>query len=192
VAIREALLCDTLPPVPAVAMNASVQMSPTATTREQTEALTETPGFEYDGGPPRPCPTCHATMINPLGFATENFDSLGRTRTAELLFDAFGNIVGQKAVNTVSVPQVILDGQHLQVSQGAGDLTQMMIASGLVSACFAQSYFEYAFGRIFTITSPAPDQAVVQALTAQTHTGTMKSVFESIVSQPAFLEKSFQ
>ena len=31
--------------------------------------------------------------INPLGFATENFDSLGRTRTAEKLFDEFGNIV---------------------------------------------------------------------------------------------------
>jgi hypothetical protein len=192
VALREALLCRTLPPVPAVGMNVAVPMGPTMTTREQTEALTETPGTLFDGGPPRPCPSCHGNMINPLGYATENFDALGRTRTEEKLFDAFGNVIGTKPVSTVSIPQVILDGKHRETSQGAGDLTAMMVSSGLVSACFAQKYFEYAFGRIFTSASPAGDQAIVQALGALAGTGTMKSVLEATVSHPAFRQKSFQ
>ena len=52
------------------------------TTREVVEALTEMPGTT--------CAGCHATLINPLGFATENFDALGRFRTEQRLFDATG------------------------------------------------------------------------------------------------------
>ena len=40
--------------------------------------------------------TCHGTSINPLGFATESFDALGRFRSVQALFDASGNQTGTR------------------------------------------------------------------------------------------------
>ena len=62
-----------------------------------------------------------------------------------------------------------------------------------MTSCFAQNYFEFAFRRVFTSgTSPAADQAVVNALSATAKASTMLDVFKSVVSQPAFLNKSFE
>ena len=63
------------------------------TTRESVEELTEMPGTV--------CAGCHLTAINPLGFATEGFDALGRFRTSQRLFDAAGVETGTKPVNTI-------------------------------------------------------------------------------------------
>ncbi|MFP2923924.1 DUF1592 domain-containing protein [Pyxidicoccus sp. 3LG] len=72
--IRNALLCGSIPPPPAEAMMTRVELSPELTTREVVERLTETQGS---------CPSCHRTRLNPLGFVTENFDALGRFRSAQ-------------------------------------------------------------------------------------------------------------
>jgi hypothetical protein len=69
--LRRYLLCDTLGPPPAAAAGAHVSVSTTMTTRQATTALTSN----------APCSGCHPTWINPLGFATEDFDGLGRYRT---------------------------------------------------------------------------------------------------------------
>ncbi len=176
VALREALLCDTLGAPPAAAANASVTLSPTQTTREQTEALTSPPL----------CAGCHATLINPLGFATENFDALGRARTSQTLFDRFGNVIGSKPVETVTIPQI--KPGDATASRGAGDLTQMMLSSGKVAACFATNYFRYVFGRLET----PEDAPVIASLAAQTTGGPLTGAMKSVVTQPAFLTKSFR
>jgi Protein of unknown function (DUF1592)/Protein of unknown function (DUF1588) len=191
VGIRLALLCYPLQPPPAVAMGKAVLMSPTQTTRQQTEALTQSG---------QPCVSCHGLFINPLGFATENFDALGRSRTTEDLFDNFGNIVAKKPVDTESIPQVVPG--DMTPSTGAGDLTKQLVASGLVGTCFAQNYFEYTFGRLYesptqassdqTSPNPEADQATVAAIAAVANKSSMLDAFESIVSQPEFLQKSFQ
>ncbi len=176
VGLREALLCDTLGRPPAAAANASVTLSPTQTTREQTEALTSPPL----------CAGCHATLINPLGFATENFDALGRARTRETLFDRFGNMIGTKPIDTVTIPQ-IRQGDTT-ASRGAGDLTRLMMSSGKVAACFATNYFRYVFGRLET----PEDAPVIASLVAQTTGGALAGAMKSVVTQPAFLTKSFR
>jgi hypothetical protein len=51
------------------------ELSPDATTREVVEGLTEQEGTA--------CAGCHAVLINPLGYATENFDAVGRFRTEQ-------------------------------------------------------------------------------------------------------------
>ena len=190
VSIREGLLCYPLPAPPANAANTPLPQVPTDTTRQETELLTASPKCNY----------CHAPFINPLGFATENFDSLGRSRTAEDLFDNFGNIVGQKPVDTESVPQVSVG--NMEVSMGAADVTKQMIASGLVTTCFAQNYFEFALGRLYIspltagayglAVSPPADQAAVAAIATAANQGTLLEAIASVVSQPEFLEKSFQ
>ena len=69
--IRNTLLCEPIEPPPGNAAATPIETDGTLTTREAIEALTETNPA---------CAGCHATLINPLGFATENFDSLGRER----------------------------------------------------------------------------------------------------------------
>ena len=56
---------DAVPPLPAIA--------PNSTNRQRVEQLTS----------PAPCNSCHDASINPLGFAFENLDGLGRFRTQE-------------------------------------------------------------------------------------------------------------
>jgi len=72
------------PPQEAVAPLAA-DLHPELTTRQRVDLQTR----------PVACQTCH-TMINPLGFALEDFDAIGRARTAEVrggreqLIDASG------------------------------------------------------------------------------------------------------
>lgn len=70
--ISHVLLCKVLPPP---AMNASpVPVSETKTNRQRVEAHT---GKGTCGA------GCHATLINPLGYAFESFDAMGRYRTKD-------------------------------------------------------------------------------------------------------------
>ena len=103
-------------------------------------------------------------------------------------------------VDTESIPQVVPG--DMTPSTGAGDLTTQLVASGLVGTCFAQNYFEYTFGRLYesptqassdqTSPNPEADQATVAAIAAVANKSSMLDAFESIVSQPEFLQKSFQ
>jgi hypothetical protein len=135
--IRKTMLCDTIPPPPAGANAMPPELKPGMTTRESVEALTEVPGSV--------CITCHGTAINPLGFATEDFDALGRFRTAQTLFDANGNITGTKAVNTTTVPQVSY-GDPATISS-PGELMNLMAASSKIEACLARNFFRYTYAR---------------------------------------------
>lgn len=135
--IRKALLCDEIPPPPNNAAAMAPPPGPTQTTREFVEQLTEKPGTA--------CAACHANLINPLGFATEDYDALGRHRTAQKLYDDAGNLVGEKAVSTKSVPKIETD--DLRESEGAADLTKLLLESGKVQSCFARQWFRFTFVR---------------------------------------------
>lgn len=137
VLIREVLLCDKLPPPPANAFGKLPDLSGEKTTRELVEAVTQATGSN--------CASCHTGNINPLGFATENFDALGRKRAQQDLYDANGKVVASKPVKTDSIPGVWLTDST--PSAGAGDLTSQLIASGKVEACFARQWVRYAEAR---------------------------------------------
>src|SRR6185436_11071406 len=135
--IRKNILCDKIPPPPAGANAKPPELGPNMTTRESVEAITEMPGTI--------CVSCHGVAINPLGFATEDFDSLARFRTTQRLFDAAGAEMGTKPVNTMSVPQVVY-GDQTAVSTPA-ELMSLMAGSGKVEACLARNFFRYTYGR---------------------------------------------
>jgi hypothetical protein len=137
VTIRQDLLCESLPPPPPGASSVPVDPSPDATTRERVELVTQSAGSTCSG--------CHMSRINPLGFATEAFDGLGRERTAEVIFDDAGNKVAERPVRTDSVPQV-LPGD-VAPSGGAADVARLLDESGHVHSCFARMSFRFSFGR---------------------------------------------
>jgi hypothetical protein len=137
VLIRERLLCDELGAPPPDSFGKLPDLSGEKSTRELVEAITQVPGSA--------CATCHATQINPLGFATENFDSLGRLRKTQDLYDANGKVLTSKPIDTGSVPRLWM--QDTTPSTGAADLTSMLVDSGKVEACFAREYVRYAVAR---------------------------------------------
>jgi hypothetical protein len=135
--IRKRLLCDEVPPPPGNANNFPPQLSPDLTTREVVEKLAEQPDSS--------CASCHTYRIDPLGFATENYDALGRLRSEQRLFSAGGAEVRRKPVNTRAVPRVSLHDDT--PVEGAPELLGLILASGKGEACFARQYVRFIFGR---------------------------------------------
>ncbi|MDB4984861.1 MAG: hypothetical protein JWN04_39 [Myxococcaceae bacterium] len=135
--VRTRILCDRVPPPPANATTIPAELTSTMTTRKVVETLTEQPGST--------CASCHATLINPLGFATENYDALGRIRAAEVLYSAEGNAAGEQPVLTASTPRVWSDDDT--TSTGAADVAELILHSGKAEACFARQYIRFAYGR---------------------------------------------
>jgi len=82
------------------------------------------------------CQSCHK-LIDPVGFALENYDAVGQYRTTEnnVTIDASGKI--PSATETVT---------------GAVQLAQQLADSELVQQCFAQHWVEYGYGRTLSST----------------------------------------
>ena len=91
------------------------------------EAITEQPGTA--------CASCHATLLNPIGFATENIDALGRLRSTQTLYDEAGKVTGTVPVDTRARPQVV----H-------GDLEEVSGVAGLARKIVEMRIFDDAQG----------------------------------------------
>lgn len=137
VRIRRTLLCDELAPPPPGVAAVPPERRPDQTTRQAIETLTEQPGIV--------CASCHALAINPLGFAFEGFDSLGRARSEQASLGSDGTRLGVLPVDTVTVPRVTAGDER--VSTGPVDLVQLLLQSGKLEACLARNYFRFTFGR---------------------------------------------
>mgnify|MGYP000001376857 CR=1 FL=1 len=135
--MRQSWLCDQIPPPDPGATN-TPQDTVNRSTREAVELITEQDGTT--------CKSCHLTLTNHIGFATESFDGLGRYRTQEMVFDAGKNGNGTVPVNTTAIPQIISDDMT-EVTGPAG-LMKLVRDSGKVEACFAKHYFRYTFARL--------------------------------------------
>jgi hypothetical protein len=105
-----------IPPVPA--------LKPNQTNRERFAELTK----------PAPCNSCHETLINPLGFAFENYDAIGQWRDMDN-----GKPVDASAMYA-------LDGTNVPYSN-AVELAQLLAESKTVHRCYSDRWLEYALGR---------------------------------------------
>jgi hypothetical protein len=181
--MRTDILCDSIPPPPPGANAKPPDLGPNMTTRESVEAITEMPGTV--------CLGCHGPVINPLGFATEGFDSLGRFRTAQRLFDASGAETGTKPVNTMTVPQVVY-GDQTAVATPA-ELMALMLASGKVEACLARNFFRYTYGRWEdTTTDGCALEDMRTALAGGGAGGTLADLAAAAVKTAQFKRRTFQ
>jgi hypothetical protein len=118
---------------------------------------------------------CHPTKINPLGFAFENYDPLGRYRTTD------------NGVTVDSTGTYTLDGKA-QTFSNALDLVQLMSDSVAAHRCYASHWLSYLYGRPVT----SSDDAVLDDLAARSRISDMSTqdVIRSLVQGESFLTRS--
>lgn len=129
--VMEYVLCESVGDPPA---NAPTNVSESQlagqlnSTRTRYENLTQQTGTT--------CAGCH-NKVNPYGFALEGYDSLGRKRAFETIFNTSnGQVLGEVQVNTNTSAKInmstasnkIIDAADLAVGLGSSDMAIMCLA----------------------------------------------------------------
>jgi hypothetical protein len=177
--LRHGILCDDLGDPPPGANAMPPKLEPGMTTRESVEAITEMRGTI--------CASCHQAYINPLGFATEDFDALGRFRSEQVLFDDSGQETGTKAIDTSTIPHVNLDDET--PIAGVADLMELMRASGKVEACLARNFFRFTYARW---DDPSADACALEPVRQAVANGKLKDLLSATVLTDSFKRRAFQ
>jgi hypothetical protein len=148
-----------IPPLPA-------QMGAT-TNRELIEAFTEQPGTI--------CQSCHAKLINPLGFAFESYDAMGQFRTTD----------SGRPVNATG-HYAFAEGER--AFDGAVELMGIIAGGRQVHECYSRRLFEYLYGREAALTTG--DGALVQEVGRRSRgSASIKAMILDLVSTDAFLAR---
>jgi hypothetical protein len=163
--ISHRLLCSTLTPPPGTipALPAPVQGQ---TTRERVTGHTGA-GTCGEG--------CHSVIINPLGFAFENFDAIGQTRTMD----------NGKPVDTHDFYEL---ATGLVEFAGAPELMGILAGSPEAHSCYARNLAEYALSRDMD----EADRPLVNELaqTSMGATGSIKAMLLATVQNPMFMVRT--
>lgn len=168
--LRRVLCREISPPanLPAEAL-ALPPPDPTRSTRQRFEAKTS----------PGECMGCHAT-INPLGFALEAYDALGRYQTQERIFGDDGALLAEVPVKLEV--ELVLDGQRRPVA-GPVELSRALAESPEARECFARQYFRFSHRRH----ESAEDACVLEALSTPSVTGEpMRDTLRRVARLPSF------
>lgn len=154
--VRETLLCQGIPAPPPDVNTTLPDTSEAATTRDRLDLHSTEPS----------CAACHSLM-DPIGLALENFDTIGAYRSEDNgePIDASGE----------------LDGV---VYSNAAGLADALAAHPRVPECFSRVVFRYAWGRVET----NADDALVTALIArfQTNSFQVKELLRGAALAPEF------
>lgn len=164
VEINRVILCARLQP-PAGVIPALPTIEPGQTNRERVNAHT---------GPGTCGAGCHATIINPIGFAFENFDAVGQLREVD----------NGKPVDTAG-EYSFADG--LKSFGNATELMQLIAQSPQAHACFAEHLMQFGLGRDLV----EDDRALVEQLEASSlaDATSTKELLLAIVSAPSFSQR---
>ena len=150
------------------------------TTREAVEEATKS---ETD------CQGCHHLM-NPLGFASENYDPLGRFRDKELRFaDNSGEVINELAIDTSVQPQ-LLDGDA-ETAADAIEMSSQLAASGKAHTCLVRNYFQYVTGREGDAEADGCDMVSLREELTQSG-GSIRAMLETSVMQDSFRRRKVQ
>ncbi len=162
--IATRLLCLTLPP-PDPNADLVIEVTPGMTNRQRVETTTGK-GTCGEG--------CHSILLNPLGYAFENYDAVGKYRTTDQ-----GLPVDASATYT-------LDGQTQTFSNGV-ELSHLLADAKQTHKCYAQNLMKYLHGRTLT-----PDDEAIVDYYARLSRADMLSVRDmmlEVVTSDAFLSR---
>ncbi|MDZ4695763.1 MAG: DUF1592 domain-containing protein [Deltaproteobacteria bacterium] len=151
VRLYKQVLCQHIGDPPADVFDTIEATKPTGPMSSRVEAETLTK--------PSGCMGCHR-VLNPLGFPTENFDSLGRERSEERVFDKMGKLVETVPVNASILTE--MEGSGELTINGPVDLLKAIGKSRMIESCFSAQYFRYTFGK--TAEDPEADGCLLAAL----------------------------
>jgi hypothetical protein len=159
------VLCAQLPAPPNVPPLPAQTGS--RTNRQLIEAFTQQPGTI--------CVECHGALLNPLGFAFEHYDPLGRWRANDndIPVDASGKYT-------------FAEGERR--FDGAVELMGIIAAGKQVHECYSRRLLEYLYGR--ETDDGAADRALVQEVGRRSHgSASIKAMMLDLVSTDAFLTR---
>jgi len=135
--VYKKILCQDIAPPPPSLDTSPPKDDPSLTTRQRYALRTEA-GV---------CGNCH-TLFNPIGYAMENFDPIGRVRTTDnsLPIDATG-----------SLPTLNVDGLD-----GAASLSAAIAQRDEMLVCFGRKWLRYGLGRSEAQADATSIRAVVE------------------------------
>jgi hypothetical protein len=175
--VNSRIFCVVLP-APSPLAKPLPAIMPGETDRQLVEGFT---------GPGTCAASCHATLINPPGYAFENYDAIGAYRTTDQ-----GQPVNAASSYTFAPPY------GTQSFQNAIDFGRVISKAPEVHNCYAQNWASYLYGRPVADDTTgallADDAAFVEYLTQQSLAGQMsvKNMILSIVTDDNFLARSPQ
>ncbi len=160
--VLDQLLCDKPPSPPAEFDITPPLPDPSATTRER---------WAFHTGP-NACATCHK-VIDPIGFAFEEFDSIGQHRTREngMPVDAKGGI-----------PSIGLADGSLR---GAAPIAQALARAPDVAQCLSRQWLRFTLGRLET----PHDKETIDKQTLAFQEQSLRSALLSMISSKAFAHR---
>jgi hypothetical protein len=161
VAVREALLCQDVPSPP---RDLAVQVPEPDLKRSIREQ------FEQHSSEPA-CKGCHA-LFDPLGFAFENYDGIGRWRTSSggKVVDASGTLTG-----LAQGPRPFRDARELMAA---------LRTSPELRACVTATWLRFALGRRDTKGDGATLEGLGKAFEASSHD--VRELLLAIVQSASF------
>lgn len=135
--VRKRMMCDELPApdfsVVAARTEALDASDPKKMSgRQIVDHITSPPG----------CMSCHK-LINPIGYALEEFGPLGQPRKLEVAYDHDGKQVAMHPINT-SVTAANLEEGAPDTLSGSSDLLAALAEGGKVRACIAERFYTHA------------------------------------------------
>jgi hypothetical protein len=144
---------------------------PNKTTRERFTAKTS----------PASCIGCHS-VINPIGFSLESFDSLGRFRTNESIYtEDTGQLVNTLPIDSSGL--VSIDGVSRSVNNGIS-MSVQIAGSYQGPACFVENFHQFTAGRAMDAADGCKLLRMEQALNASN--GNILNMISSVVTGPEF------
>jgi hypothetical protein len=159
--VRANLFCSPPPPPPPDIVVRPPTVDPRLSTRER---------FQQHEAEPL-CAGCHR-MMDPIGFAFEHFDAIGRYRDIDAgkPVDATGVLMGTD-----------VDGPL----DGVASLSARLVESEEVRKCVATQWFRYAFGRS---EQTSADTCTIDALasTLEKENGDLRQMIRATVEQSLF------
>jgi hypothetical protein len=161
--VLQALLCQQLPQRPP-----NLQI----TTPVANDALTTRDRWAQHSADPN-CSFCHS-MLDPVGFAMEDFDAIGRYRTMEN---------GQPVDASGGLPSL---GVPDRTVTGAAQLSDVIAGRDELRACFSRQWLRFGLGRLEAQGDAAALQPVLDVARAD---GSIKQALLALVRTEAFRQR---
>lgn len=164
--IHRRILCSTLPDPPG---NANLVLpaieGSIKTTRQQVEVHTS----------PDACRSCHHGMINPAGFAFENFDAVGQYRTMD-----HGEPVDASSM-------LAIDGAAVNY-ENAVEFTRAIAESNQARSCYATNWLRYLYARSDSGADRCTIATVARAMADETYS--TKDMLADLTRTRAFMQRA--